>query len=172
MKQLVTGAAAAAAIIFIAAAVYFKIKTKNVVPPLAQSPRPAISAAGRDWLENVIGISEGILTQMLITTTASGKIADINRDSGEISIDGDYYTGKPGFYTYRGQLKLTGDGVGERFYFSPRRMEIIRVFDANNQQISFDDLRIGDTVDIEETVNLAAPNQNDANVLSLSIRII
>ncbi len=172
VKQFMLGFIAAGLIISTAAGVYFRLEAKNAPAGSAASPRPAVSASGRDWLENVIGTSEGVLTRMLVTTTVVGEIADANRKQGKMPIEGSYYTGEPGFYTYAGQLKLTaGSGMKESFYLSPRRMELVKVFNAGNEEISFDDLKTGDAVEMEETVDLAAPNQDDANVLSLIIRI-
>lgn len=172
MKQFLIGIGAGVLIIAVAAMVYLRIQAKNIPPVSQDSPRPAISASGRDWLENVTGTSEGVLTRMLVTTTVAGKITDINRKEGKFPIEGSYYTGEPGYYAYAGQLKLVSEnGTGERFYLSPRRMELVKVFNADNEEISFDDLQVGDTVEMEETVNLAVPNQDDANVLSLTIRI-
>ena len=162
-------------IIAVAAMVYLRIQAKNIlpIPQESRSPRPAISDSGRDWLENVTGTSEGVLTRMLITTTVAGRITDINRKEGKFPIEGSYYTGEPGFYTYAGQLKLINpNGLGERFYLSPRRMELVKVFNARGGEISFDDLKVGDAVEMEETVDLAVPNQNDANVLSLIIKAV
>ena len=172
MKQFLTGVFVAIFAIALTTIVYLRIQAKNI-PSLSQdSPRPAISASGRDWLENVTGTSESVLTRMLVTTAVAGKITDINREEGKFPIEGSYYTGEPGFYTYAGQLKLVSrDGLGERFYLSPRRMELIKVFNADGREIDFDDLEVGDMVEMEETVDLAVPNQNDANVLSLTIRI-
>lgn len=172
MKQFLMGAGVSVLTIAVAAMVYLRIQAKNIPSVSQDSPWPAISASGRDWLENVTGTSEGVLTRMLVTTTVAGKITDINRKEGKFPIEGSYYTGEPGFYTYAGQLKLVSEnGVGERFYLSPRRMELVKVFNADNEEISFGDLEIGDTVEMEETVDLAVPNQNDANVLSLTITI-
>lgn len=173
MKQFLMGAGVGVLIIAVAAMVYLRIQAKNI-PPLSQdSPRPAVPASGRDWLENVTGTSEGVLTRMLVTTTVAGKITDINQDRGKFPIEGDYYTGEPGYYTYAGQLKLVSEnGMGERFYLSPRRMELVKVFNRAGKEIGFGDLEAGDTVEMEETVDLAVPNQDDANVLSLTIKII
>lgn len=167
------GAGAGVLIIAIAAMVYLRIQAKNIPLVSQDSSRPAISASGRDWLENVTGTSEGVLTRMLVTTTVSGKISNINREKGKFPIEGSYYTGEPGFYTYAGQLKLiAANGLAERFYLSPRRMELIKVLNADGGEIKFDDLKVGDTVEMEETVDLTIPNQNDANVLSLVIKTI
>lgn len=166
------GVGVSALITAVTVLVYLRIQAKNIPPASQDSPRPAISASGRDWLENVTGTSEGVLTRMLVTTTVAGKITDISRKEGKFPIEGSYYTGEPGFYTYAGQLKLiSANGLAERFYLSPRRMELVKVFNADNEKISFGDLEIGDTVEMEETVDLAVPNQDDANVLSLTITI-
>lgn len=173
MKQFLIGAFVATLTIAMAAMVYLRIQTKTIPAASQDSPRPAISDSGRDWLENVTGTSEGVLTRMLVTTTVAGKITDINRKEGKFPIEGSYYTGEPGYYTYAGQLKLVSEnGVGERFYLSPRRMELVKVFNADNEEISFGDLEVGDAVEMEETVDLAIPNQDDANVLFLTIKII
>ncbi len=166
------GVGVSALIIVVAAMVYLRLQAKNISTVSQDSPRPAISASGRDWLENVTGTSEGVLTRMLVTTAVAGEITDINREEGKFPIEGSYYTGEAGFYAYAGQLKLIGGNeLGERFYLSPRRMELVKVFNPGGDEISFDDLRAGDTVEMEETVDLAIPNQNDANVLSLIIRM-
>lgn len=160
-------------IIAVAAMVYLRIQAKNIPPVSQDSPQPAISDSGRDWLENVVGTSKEIMTKMLVATTVSGKITDINQERGKFPIEGNYYTGEPGYYTYAGQLKLASEnGVGERFYLSPRRMELVKVFNRAGEEIGFGDLEAGDTVEMEETVDLAVPNQDDANVLSLTIKII
>ena len=166
------GAGVSVLIIAVAAMVYLRIQAKNIPPVSQDSPRSAISASGRDWLENVVGTSEEVMTKMLVTTTVFGKITDINQEKGKFPISGSYYTGEPGFYTYAGQLKLVSEnGPAERFYLSPRRMELVKVFNPEGEEIEFDDLQAGDEIEIEETVDLAIPNQNDANVLSLTIRI-
>lgn len=173
MKHFFMGAGVSVLIIAVAAMVYLRIQAKNIPPASQDSLRPAISDSGRDWLENVTGTSEGVLTRMLVTTTVAGKITDINRKEGKFAIEGSYYTGEPGFYTYAGQLKLvSANGLGERFYLSPRRMELVKVFNRAGEEIGFGDLEVGDTVEMEETVDLATPNQNDTNVLSLTIKII
>ena len=113
MKQFLMGVGVSVLIIAVAAMVYLRIQAKNIlpIPQESRSPRPAISDSGRDWLENVTGTSEGVLTRMLITTTVAGRITDINRKEGKFPIEGSYYTGEPGFYTYAGQLKLINPTV-------------------------------------------------------------
>jgi hypothetical protein len=171
VKQFLIGAGTGVLIIAVAAMVYLRLTAKNL-PISDDSPRPAISASGRDWLENVVGTSEEVMTKMLVATTVSGKITDINQEKGKFPISGSYYTGEPGFYAYAGQLKLVSEnGPAERFYLSPRRMELIKVFNPAGGEIEFDDLKAGDAVEMEETVDLVIPNQDDANVLSLIIRI-
>lgn len=166
------GAGASVLIIAVAAMVYLRIQAKNIQPVSQDSPRPAISDSGRDWLENVVGTSKEVMTKMLVATTVSGNITDINQERGKFPIEGSYYTGEPGYYAYAGQLKLVSEnGMGERFYLSPRRMELVKVFNADNEEISFGDLEVGDAVEMEETVDLAIPNQDDINVLSLTIRV-
>lgn len=173
MKHFFMGTGTSVLIIAVAAMVYLRLQAKNLPPAAEDSPRPAISASGRDWLENMVGTSKEVMTKMLVATTVSGKITDINQDRGKFPIEGNYYTGEPGYYTYAGQLKLVSEnGMGERFYLSPRRMELVKVFNPGGEEISFDDLQVGDTVEMEETVDLAVPNQDDANVLSLTIKII
>lgn len=173
MKQFLTGVFVATFVLALAIIVYLRIQAKNIPPVSQDSPRPAVSASGRDWLENVVGTSEEVMTKMLVVTSVSGKITDINQERGKFPIEGNYYTGEPGYYTYAGQLKLvSGNGVGERFYLSPRRMELVKVFNRAGEEIGFGDLEPGDTVEMEETVDLAVPNQDDANVLFLTIKII
>lgn len=160
-------------IIAVAVVVYLRLQAKNSQSVSEDSLQPAISASGRDWLENVTGTSKQVMTKMLVATTVSGKITDISQERGKFPIKGSYYTGEPGFYTYAGRLKLVSpNGTGERFYLSARRMELVKVFNQAGEEIGFGDLEPGDNVEMEETVDLATPNQNDANVLSLTIKII
>jgi hypothetical protein len=50
-------------------------------------------------------------------------------------------------------------------------MEAMKVLEGS-QVKKFSDIKIGDRIEIEETVDLKLPNQNDENLISLEVRII
>lgn len=154
-------------------------------PPLTTStPAPAnilqasentIPASNLEWLENEVLIPITILKKMLYSSVVAGKVVEIKRESGKLSGLKDYYAGpEKGYYVYQGliRLKSSQDGYGETFYFSPREMNIMKVTDAAGNEISFDDLKTGSMIEIEETVDLAVSNIDDQNVIALTIKVI
>lgn len=163
---------------------------KKIIPlakpaPTAESkPTPAnilaasedtIPASNLEWLANEALVPTTVLKKMLHITSVGGEVVEIKRESGKLPGLTDYYTGpEKGFYAYDGfiRIKPAPDENAESFYFSPKRVEIMKITDASGKKIGFDDLKLGSTIEMEETVDLAVSNIDDQNVISLTIKVI
>jgi hypothetical protein len=131
-----------------------------------------------EWLTANIAMTPKSHTKSsVISTTIHGKIADTSLASGEIAIlSRHYFVGTPGTYTYDSALTLNDkQGVSRTFYFSPKRtsmMKVVRVQNNRETPATFADIKTGDMVEVEETVELTKSNINDENLLSLTVRIL
>lgn len=131
-----------------------------------------IPSSNLEWLSKAALVPKDVLKKMILATTVTGKIADSKLLSGRLSGFSEYYTGgEKGYYAYEGYIRLKplDDGKVKNFYFSSKRMNIMRVIDKSGEKINFDDLKIGEVVEIEETVDLAILNIDDKNVISLTV---
>lgn len=137
-----------------------------------QASSYTIPSSNLEWLSKEVVIPKDVLKKMILATTVTGKIADSKLLSGRLSGFSEYYTGsEKGYYAYEGYIRLKplDDGKVKSFYFSSKRMNIMRVIDKSGKKINFDDLKIGEVVEIEETVDLAILNIDDKNVISLTV---
>lgn len=131
-----------------------------------------------EWITATIGLApKGFTQSSIVTTTVAGTVTEQNEATGAIDIASrHYYVGTPGKYQYSGSLGLTSaDDVTRTFFFSPRRMQEVSVFTVRNGKqtpINFADIKPGDQVEVEESVDLSRSNINDQNLISLTIRIL
>lgn len=130
-----------------------------------------------EWLLNeLLLLPNDELKSLIVTTTVFGKVKEAARENGKTGGLKDYYVGEPGFYVYEGKISFDrADGTPSIYYFSPRRMKLMNIFrrtEAGKEIIRFEDIKPGDTVEIEESVDLSVPNLNDANVKSLTVTIL
>jgi hypothetical protein len=138
----------------------------------------AISKSNMEWfLVSVASLPQELVKESLITTTVSGTVEKVDTSSGKANILSKYYyVGEPGVYEYGGALTLqTENGQSTPLLFSHQRMEkleVIRVVNGVETVIGFEDLEEGDVVEVSETNDLAINNIDDANVLSVVIRVL
>lgn len=126
-----------------------------------------------EWLTNIGLTQKGFIKSSIIATTLKGTVEAINVTDGSLKISSrHYYVGRSGYYDYAGTITLkTDDGKVRTFYFSPTRMANMKVFKESSLR-KLTDIKAGDKVEITETVDLAVSNINDANFLSLDVRIL
>lgn len=113
---------------------------------------------------------------MVATMKVKGTIMEVSLQPGKLPTEGKhYYVGESGSYEYRGKLVIMVDGRKSNIFFSPHRMELLRISEMTEQgdlPRTFDSLREGEAVEIEENVDLIAPNVNDENVRSVTLKIV
>lgn len=138
----------------------------------------AVPKSNYEWFHASVGsLPEGLVQSSIIATTVQGEIAELTQDGDRVRIRSKYYyVGDPGFYEYAGRITLRQeDGSTTPLLFSPKRMETMRVVRAAGSReipMSFSDLKVGDRVEITETVDLARSNINDENLVSLTVRVL
>lgn len=136
----------------------------------------SLPESNREWFEHISRVKKDVLKSLIVKMTVVGEVADISGKSGKLGGLEDYYVGEKGYYHYEGLIRLkTESGDSNTVYFSKRRMEILKVYEVSERGVvekRFSDIKVGDKIEIEEAVELAISNINDANVLSLTIRIL
>jgi hypothetical protein len=127
-----------------------------------------------EWFYASIGLlPKGFLKSSLITSTITGRVVEIDNTPDKVKIlSKHYYIGEPGYYNYAGRIMLsTKDGKTHTFFFSPRRVELMKVAEGKIQK-SFDDIKVGDTIEVSETIELTRSNINDENLISIDVKIL
>lgn len=135
----------------------------------------AIPKSNQEWLLYMSKLKKGLLEKYIITTTIKGEIVDISDKLGKIGGLSDYYTGEKGYYVYGGKFRLKNQGLYNTIFFSQKRMEIMKVFKKTSEgyiEKKFNDIKAGDNIEIEESLDLAISNINDGNVFHLIIKIL
>lgn len=129
-----------------------------------------------EWLENIISLPSGHVDGMTMTTTVKGFVERATRGSGKFGGLEHYYIKEPGYYYFEGKIELVdSDNQKSTYFFSPRRMQIIKVYRVSNgkqTEIGFDDIKPGDEIEIEEAADLIHSNINDENVKYLKITVL
>lgn len=156
------------------------LKITPLNPPFAISSETqnkyALNDSHLEWLNNVKIYQKNILKQLTVTSIVKGQVVEVSREKGKLSGLKYYYTGEAGYYVYHGSVKLTSEEDTENtLYFSEKRMKVIKIYEYSSQGINerkFEDIKVGDIVEVEESVDLALPNINDENVLYLTIKIL
>jgi len=137
----------------------------------------AFPKSNLEWVSANIGLTpKEFMKQSLIATTVVGKVAEAKKESGSMPIASKYYfVGNPGLYAYESTIGLTDvNGEAKTFYFSPKRtqmMKVVRVVKGREIPATFADIKTGSRVEVTETVDLAQSNINDANLVSLIVRM-
>jgi hypothetical protein len=131
-----------------------------------------------EWLTANIAMTPKSHTKnSVISTTIHGVVTNTSEAHGEVAIlSKHYFVGTPGSYAYHGALTLDDHSGNTRtFYFSPKRMnmmKVVRVQNTRETPATFKDIKSGDAVEVEEAVELTKSNINDENLLSLTVRIL
>lgn len=144
------------------------IKTSNKIS--------VFSASNLEWLNLYSKLTKGSLNEFITTWKSEGIVDQISDQPGEKSGFKDYYTGqKKGFFHYAGKLSLIYKNNRKiEWALSDRRMKLLKVYKMSPSgpvEQSFQDIKRGDRVEIEESVDLTVSNINDENVRYLIIRI-
>lgn len=131
-----------------------------------------------EWLAANVGMTpKSFMKSSLLTTTVTGKVGGTSGEHGSLPIVARYYyVGTPGTYEYDGAITLSDpEGESRSIYFSPKRMKEMKVFAVRSGKLApseFAAIEAGDTVEIEETVDLSRSNINDDNLIGITVRIL
>ena len=168
------------AIFFIAAYLIYSLLQQSKSPTtlllnaIDEVPQDATFAKSNfEWLTNIGLTQKSFIKSSIIATTLKGTVEAVSDTDGSLQISSrHYYVGRSGYYDYAAAITLkTDDGNVRTFYFSPRRMANMKVFKESSLR-KLTDIKAGDKVEIIETVDLAVPNINDANLISLIVKIL
>lgn len=139
--------------------------------------RGLIPMSNWEWLGAISANTRGFLDKFIATSTFSGKVVEVSENPGKEKLKASYYyVGERGYYAYNGKISLESEnGKVQPFLFSPRRIKdakVVEVTESGELPREFKDIKVGQSIEIEEAVDLALPNVNDENLVSLTIRIL
>lgn len=144
------------------------IKSASLVP--AES---TFAKSNFEWLTYIGLTNKEFIKSSLISTTLTGTVVTTDTTPGKLPIEAkEYFVGEKGFYQYGSTITIkTESGLERTFYFSPQRTKAMKVMKGNVVK-KFNDIVPGTKIEITETVDLAVPNPNDANLVSLTVKIL
>lgn len=133
-------------------------------------------ASNIEWFNLYSKLSAGGLNEFVITWKTQGTVNQISDKPGDKPGFNDYYTGdKKGYFHYSGKITLAYTNNKKiEWALSDRRMQLLKVYDITPSgpvEKTFQDIKVGDNIEIEESVDLSISNINDENVRYLVIRI-
>lgn len=142
-----------------------------------QISNKSIPRSNLEWLGNISLKGGKQLKSFIVTTTFEGKVVEVSNEHGWWKIGTKYYyVGKLGYYEYAGKITLEDTERDKQLLLiSTKRMNELKVFQVSNGKntpAKFSDIRVGDKIELTETVDLTIPNQNDENLVSITIRIV
>lgn len=110
-------------------------------------------------LESMKYFNESALRSSKIVNQYSGTIVELAQESGTIQYE--YYKNpqKP-TYPYQLKMVLESDGAKRTFYFTKALLEsanILKIVDENVENLTINDLIVGDMVEIHQTYDLMRP---------------
>jgi hypothetical protein len=144
------------------------IKSASLVPE-----ESTFAKSNFEWLTYIGLTNREFIKSSLISTTLTGTVVSAEATPGKLPIEAkEYFVGEKGFYQYGSTITIkTDSGLERTFYFSPQRTKAMKIMKGNVNK-KFTDVVPGSKVEITETVDLAVPNPNDANLVSLTVKIL
>jgi hypothetical protein len=145
---------------------------KNTVKNLASldmpdysSPDSAISYYTLKWLDNIKFTKKGILSRANIQTTNEGIVVHRSFKTGKINVDKKANVNYP--FVVRIQLSNEANNTKETLYFSQIRYDKAQIFrtkvDGSQSKTNWEDIKEGDYIIIEESIDLLIPNVDSQN---------
>ena len=129
------------------------------------SPDSAISYYTLKWLDNIKFTKRGILTRANIQTTNEGIVVHKSFKTGKINVDKKANVNYP--FVVRIQLSNEANNTKETLYFSQIRYDKAQIFrttlDGSRMRTNWEDIKEGDYIKIEESIDLLIPNVDSEN---------
>ncbi len=142
--------------------------TTNQFPSLTPTPQSVSSeenqAVNSTTVNNLFLYKKSILSSSIINNKYEGEIVFINKNGGFLKTEQ---------FKYDLEIKIKSDlNEFNSFYYNENEVKQIKVFKLNNNQKESSDineLKIGDKIVIEESLNLLKDPNNNLEKLEISV---